>query len=89
MKAKPSGGGPNTYEIRELRAADLRNGFVETMGNLSDTGGLTPAAARKILGTMRRTPLYHVLIAVGAGGGLFLEPPPLIDGIVQLRVGVG
>ena len=68
MKAKPSGGEQNAYEIRELRAADLGNGFVETLGNLSDTGGLTPSAARKILRTMRRTPLYHVLVAVGADG---------------------
>jgi glucosamine-phosphate N-acetyltransferase len=59
---------PRAYQIRELRAADLGNGFVETLGNLSDTGGLTPGAARKILRTLSRTPLYHVLVALGADG---------------------
>jgi len=59
---------PPAYEIRELAPADLGNGFVETLGNLSDTGGLTPAAARKVLGAMRRASLYHVLVAVGADG---------------------
>jgi glucosamine-phosphate N-acetyltransferase len=67
-KTKPAGGHPHAYEVRELRDADLGNGFLETLGNLSDTGGLTPAAARKILRTMRRTPLYHVFVAVGADG---------------------
>jgi glucosamine-phosphate N-acetyltransferase len=59
---------PPAYMIRELVLADLANGFVETLGNLSDTGGLTPAAARKVLRTIRRSPLYHVLVAVGADG---------------------
>ncbi len=59
---------PPAYEIRELVPADLGNGFVETLGNLSDTGGLTPAAARKVLRSMGRSPLYHVLVAVGADG---------------------
>ena len=67
-KMSPQGGTPRAYEIRELRAADLGNGFVETLGNLTDTGGLTPGAARKILRTVRRAPLYHILVAVGADG---------------------
>lgn len=67
-KTNPPVGVPRAYQIRELRAADLGNGFVETLGNLSDTGGLTPGAAGKILRTMSRTPLYHVLVAVGADG---------------------
>ncbi|MGH9919274.1 MAG: GNAT family N-acetyltransferase [Nitrososphaerales archaeon] len=65
---KPSGGAPTAYEIRELRATDLGNGLVETLGNLSDTGGLTPATARKVLRTMKRSPLYHVLVAVNSDG---------------------
>jgi glucosamine-phosphate N-acetyltransferase len=67
-RTSPPGGVPRAYEIRELREADLGNGFVETLGNLTDTGGLTPGAARKILRTMRRAPLYHVLVAVRADG---------------------
>ncbi|MDA4116470.1 MAG: GNAT family N-acetyltransferase [Thaumarchaeota archaeon] len=65
---KPRGGAPTAYEVRELRAADLGKGLVETLGNLSTTGGLTSAAARKVLRTMRRSPLYHVLVAVGSDG---------------------
>ena len=65
---KPRDGAPTAYEVRELKPADLGNGLVETLGNLSDTGGLTPAAARKVLRMMRRAPLYHVLVAVGSDG---------------------
>ena len=67
-KTKPPGGPPQAYKIRELRAADLGSGFLETLGNLSEIGGLTPAAARKILRTMGRSPLYRVFVAVGADG---------------------
>ena len=67
-KTSPGGGAPRTYEIREIRAGDLDNGFVEALGNLTDTGGLTPGAARKILRTMRHARVYHVLVAVGADG---------------------
>jgi glucosamine-phosphate N-acetyltransferase len=67
-RTSPPGGVPRAYEIRELREADLGNGFVETLGNLTDTGGLTPGAARKILRTMRRAPLYHILVAVRDDG---------------------
>jgi glucosamine-phosphate N-acetyltransferase len=57
-----------TYEVRELTAADLSNGFIETLGNLTETGGLTPASARRILEKMRRASLYHVLVAADADG---------------------
>jgi glucosamine-phosphate N-acetyltransferase len=67
-KTSPEGGTPRTYEIRELRAADLGNGLVEALGNLTDIGGLTPGTAQKILRTMRRARVYHVLVAVGADG---------------------
>ena len=65
---KPRGAAPKGYEIRELTAADLGNGFIETLGNLSDTGGLTPASARRILGKIGRASIYHVLVAAGADG---------------------
>ena len=65
---RPQGTPPDGFEIRELTAADLDNGFVETLGNLSDTGGLTPASARKILEKMGQASLYHVLVAVAADG---------------------
>jgi glucosamine-phosphate N-acetyltransferase len=68
MKKMAQGSTPRAYEIRELRASDLGNGFVETLGNLTDTGGLTPGAARKILRSMRRARLYHILVAIGADG---------------------
>jgi glucosamine-phosphate N-acetyltransferase len=68
MKKTAQGGTSRAYEIRELRAADLGNGFVETLGNLTATGGLTPAGARKVLSMMKRAPLYHILVAVGADG---------------------
>jgi glucosamine-phosphate N-acetyltransferase len=68
MKKTTQGGAPRAYEIRELRPADLGKGFVETLGNLTDTGGLTPGAARNVLRTMRRARLYHILVAVCADG---------------------
>lgn len=67
-KVKASDGVAQGYVIRELKAADLGNGFVETLGNLSETGGLTPAGARRILRAMRRAGSYHVVVAVGADG---------------------
>jgi glucosamine-phosphate N-acetyltransferase len=65
---KPQGAASKGYEIRELTAADLGNGFIETLGNLSDTGGLTPASARRILERLERASLYHVFVAAGADG---------------------
>jgi glucosamine-phosphate N-acetyltransferase len=59
---------PKGYEIRELTAPDLGRGFIETLGNLSDTGGLTPGSAQKILERMGRASLYHVLVAVESDG---------------------
>jgi glucosamine-phosphate N-acetyltransferase len=65
---KPQGAAPKGYEIRELTVADLGNGIIETLGNLSDTGGLTPASARVIFEKMEASSLYHVLVAVEADG---------------------
>ena len=56
------------HKVRELKAADLDKGFLETLETLSDAGGLSPREARKILGKMRRNPLYHVFVAVNADG---------------------
>jgi len=56
------------YKVRELRAADLERGFLETLRNLSDTGGLSPKEARGILRTLKRNPLHHVFVAVAGDG---------------------
>jgi len=62
------GRGSPRHRIRELRAADLEDGFLETLGNLSDVGGLTLEEARLILTSIERTQCYHVLVAVMSGG---------------------
>lgn len=67
-KTNPSKGEAQPYEVRELKTTDLGNGFVETLGNLSETGSLTPATARRILQAMMRAGPYHVVVAVGADG---------------------
>jgi glucosamine-phosphate N-acetyltransferase len=56
------------YRVRELRAQDVEKGFLETLENLSDTGGLTPKEARAIIRNMRRNPLHHVFVAVASDG---------------------
>lgn len=60
--------GPFQHEVRELRAPDLDNGFLEALGSLSDLEGLTPEEARKTLKAMKRTRLYHVFVAVAPEG---------------------
>ncbi len=59
---------PRGYEVRELRDVDLDNGFLDTLGALSDTEGLAPKEARKILGSIRRNPLHRVFVAVEGDG---------------------
>ncbi len=66
-KAGPLRRTPRGYEVRELREADLDNGFLDTLGALSDTG-LSPKEARRILRTIRRNPLYHIFVAVADDG---------------------
>jgi glucosamine-phosphate N-acetyltransferase len=56
------------HEVRELRTGDVEKGFLETLGNLSDTGGLSPKEARNIITTIRRNPLYHVFVAAASDG---------------------
>jgi glucosamine-phosphate N-acetyltransferase len=67
-KAGPIKDAPANYEVRELRGVDLDRGFIETLGALSDTGGLTPKQARKLLKTMNDNSLYHVFVAVAVDG---------------------
>lgn len=67
-KARPSGRSQWRHEVRELRAGDMDNGFLDTLGSLSDVEGLTPEEARRILATMKLSHLYHFLVAVTSGG---------------------
>ncbi len=56
------------HRVRELRAADLERGFLETLGNLSDTGGLSSREARGIFASLKRDPLHRVFVAVAGDG---------------------
>ncbi len=68
------------YRVRELRAQDIGKGFLETLENLTDTGGLTPKDARGIFMAIRRNPLHRIFVAVASDGQvvgattLFVEP---------------
>jgi glucosamine-phosphate N-acetyltransferase len=78
MKANSSSsGGPQPYRVRELRAADLGKGFLATLANLSDTGGLTLAEARGLFKAMKSSPIYHTFVAV-AGDGLVIGATTLL-----------
>jgi glucosamine-phosphate N-acetyltransferase len=63
-----SGGTGQRNEVRELRTEDVEKGFLETLENLSDTGGLLPKEARSIIRNVKRNPLHHVLVAVAGDG---------------------
>jgi len=63
-----SGDGRQEYRVRELRDEDIGKGFMDTLSNLSDTGGLTPAEARRFFRRMRSNPAYHVFVAVAGDG---------------------
>jgi glucosamine-phosphate N-acetyltransferase len=78
-KTRPARERPARQEIRELRAADLGNGFLETIANLSDLEGLTVSEARAILRAMELTPLYHVLVAVTPDGGVIGATTLLVE----------
>jgi glucosamine-phosphate N-acetyltransferase len=65
---RPSGESQWRHDVRELRAVDLDNGFLETLGSLSDVEGLTSEEARRILATLRRSHLHHFFVAVTSGG---------------------
>jgi glucosamine-phosphate N-acetyltransferase len=64
----PPSNGRQGYKVRELRDKDMGRGFIETLSNLSDTGDLTPAAARRLFGAMKDDPVYHVFVAVSSDG---------------------
>src|SRR5271154_7191813 len=61
-------GDTSVVRVRALKAADLTNGLIETLGALSDVEGLTPADARKLFASTKGNPVYHVLVAVTGGG---------------------
>ena len=67
-KNSPEEGARQGYVVRKLRPADLERGFLETLGNLSDVGGLSPREARGLFASMKRSPLYQVLVAVESDG---------------------
>ncbi len=67
-KSRPPREATPRYKVRELEAADLENGFLEALENLSDVGGLLPGEARVILSSIERAQYYHILVAVADGG---------------------
>jgi glucosamine-phosphate N-acetyltransferase len=60
--------GRQKYSIRELKASDFGKGFLETLANLSDVGGLAPAEARALLREMMSNQAYHIFVAVAGDG---------------------
>ena len=62
------GDGTKDYQVRELRDADVERGFIETLANLSDVGGLSPAGARALFKSMKSNPAYHIFVAVAGDG---------------------
>src|SRR5579864_1174603 len=68
MKKDRSSTASGSYEVRQLQDEDFEKGFIETLSNLSDTGGLSPKEGRKIFGAMKRDPLYHIFVAVASDG---------------------
>jgi glucosamine-phosphate N-acetyltransferase len=68
MTKNGSSKSPWQHEVRELREEDVDKGFLETLGNLSDTEGLSPSEARDIIKTLRRNPLHHVFVALASDG---------------------
>jgi len=63
----PAPGAAHDYMVRELDAGDIGKGFLDALGNLSDTEGLTPKEARDILKAMNGD-VYHVFVAVAKDG---------------------
>jgi glucosamine-phosphate N-acetyltransferase len=75
-QVRAQGSGPG---VRELRADDLARGFLETLGSLSDVGGLTSEEAAKIFAEMKKTDLYHVFVAVEADGSVIGATTLLVE----------
>ena len=81
MKRTSSSSGAGAgFEVRELRAEDLRNGLLETLQSLSDLEGLTPAVARQALSEMKQRPAGHnVLVAVTSEGSVIGATTLLVE----------
>jgi glucosamine-phosphate N-acetyltransferase len=56
------------YSVRELKSSDLDKGFLETLSNLSDVGGLATAEARALFRAMMSNQAYHIFVAVAGDG---------------------
>src|SRR5467141_3588814 len=67
-KNSASGLGRQQYKVRELRDEDISKGFIDTLANLSDIGGLAPAEARRLFKAMKGHPTYHFFVAVANDG---------------------
>lgn len=72
-------GRTSPYLVRELQESDLANGFLETLGNLSEVEGLTAAQAGRLLKAMKRTPLYHTFVAVTPEGQVIGSTTLLVE----------
>ena len=68
MKKDASENKRQQYKVRELRDADLEKGFLDTLANLSDVGGLAPSEVRAIFGAMKSNPIYQIIVAVANDG---------------------
>jgi len=67
-KNTPSDDGWKKHAVRELKASDFGEGFLETLSNLSDIGGLTPSEARGLYKAMTDSRVYHTFVAVAGDG---------------------
>lgn len=58
------------FEIRELRKSDFKNGFFETLSNLSQVGQISQNTeeAAKILDSIEENKLSKIYVAVGNNG---------------------
>jgi glucosamine-phosphate N-acetyltransferase len=58
------------YEIRRLRESDLRNGFFETLSNLSEVGRVSQDIRRaaNILREIDKSKMSNIFVAVDKGG---------------------
>ena len=87
------------YRVREAKAADT-GGLLETLVSLSDVEGLTTAEAKRIFAGMKRSPVYHLLVAVTPSGKVigaitllveqkFIHKGGLVGHIEDVAVGKG
>src|SRR5207302_10549443 len=67
------------YKVRELRDADLENGFLDTLANLSDTVALSPTDARRLFRAMKGNPAYNVFVAVTGDGEIIGATTLLVE----------